>query len=336
VGPAGGGSLGLPGGGVKVAPAGGPGSTSLTPVQLAAAQQAVTTIATAIHAQSKAEIDQVSRPNVVLPDGTTSSFPVNVVRSVPRGFRQLAQLYLGSPEVLALYHLPASALTADVTTSRTDLAQAQLDLGPDPNLLITPNIGLSSQLPSYQSAPNTLISPHYAATLGLSSSPAGWLLQSEHPLTPAEITSARTAAANAGLVIETRDKPDHSLQKLRDYSTGIGVLVALGVLLMTVGLIRSETANDLRTLSAAGASSTTRRTLTAVTAGALALLGSVLGTAGCYVALLAWNLHDLDYLSHPPTVDLLTLILGLPLAATVIAWLAAFRTPTGISHRPLE
>ena len=56
------------------------------------------------------------------------------------------------------------------------------------------------------------------------------------------------------------------------------MLVALGVLAMTVGLIRSETAGDLRTLTATGASSATRRTLNAATAGALALLGGILGT----------------------------------------------------------
>jgi putative ABC transport system permease protein len=138
------------------------------------------------------------------------------------------------------------------------------------------------------------------------------------------------------MAIETRNKPDHSLQTLRDYSTGIGVLVALGVLMMTVGLIRSETANDLRTLSAAGAAGTTRRTLTSSTAGVLALLGGLLGTAGCYLALVAWNVHDFDYLAHPPTLDLLALTVGLPVAAVVIGWLAAFRAPTGIAQRPLE
>jgi hypothetical protein len=62
----------------------------------------------------------------------------------------------------------------------------------------------------------------------------------------------------------------------------------------------------------------------------------VLGTGGCYVALVAWNIHDLGYLAHPPTLDLLALIIGLPVAAVVIGWLTAFRAPTGIAHRPLE
>ena len=73
---------------------------------------------------------------------------------------------------------------------------------------------------------------------------------------------------------------------------------------MTVGLIRSETANDLRTLTATGASSTTRRTLTGATAGALALLGALLGTAGAYAALLAWHRSDLSPLGHVPVANL--------------------------------
>jgi putative ABC transport system permease protein len=63
------------------------------------------------------------------------------------------------------------------------------------------------------------------------------------------------------------------MQQLRDYATLVGILLALSVLGMTVGLIRSETSGDLRTLTAAGASGNTRRMLTGTTAGALGLLG---------------------------------------------------------------
>ena len=62
------------------------------------------------------------------------------------------------------------------------------------------------------------------------------------------------------------------------------MLLALGILAMTVGLIRSEAAGDVRTLTATGASSATRRMLTAATAGGLAILGVALGTAGAYAA----------------------------------------------------
>ena len=38
-----------------------------------------------------------------------------------------------------------------------------------------------------------------------------------------------------------------------------GIALALGILAMSIGLIRSESARDLRTLTAAGAGSMTRR-----------------------------------------------------------------------------
>ena len=62
------------------------------------------------------------------------------------------------------------------------------------------------------------------------------------------------------------------------------MLIALGVLAMSVGLIRSESAGDLRTLAAIGASGRTRRAITSATAGALALLGAVLGSAVAFAA----------------------------------------------------
>ena len=90
---------------------------------------------------------------------------------------------------------------------------------------------------------------------------------------------------------------------------------------MSVGLIRSETASDLRTLAATGASSSTRRTLTAATAGALALLGAVLGTVAAYVAAIAYSwdnpLDGLSELSSVPTANLLIILVGMPLVAAV-------------------
>jgi len=105
---------------------------------------------------------------------------------------------------------------------------------------------------------------------------------------------------------------------------------------MVVGLLRSETANDLRTLTAAGAGSRSRRTLTATTAAALALLGALLGTADAYLALLAWHRHDPGVLSHVPVANLAVILAGLPLVAVVAGWLLAGREPSAISRRPLE
>ena len=57
----------------------------------------------------------------------------------------------------------------------------------------------------------------------------------------------------------------------------LGLVIALGVLVMSVGLVRSETSGDLRTLAATGASSRIRRSITSATAGAIGLLGAILG-----------------------------------------------------------
>jgi hypothetical protein len=79
------------------------------------------------------------------------------------------------------------------------------------------------------------------------------------------------------------------LGKIADGATALGIVIALGVLAMPVGVIRSETARDLRTLTATGASTTTRRMITAATAAALGLLGAVLGMTDAVVAGLAWR-----------------------------------------------
>ncbi len=198
-----------------------------------------------------------------------------------------------------------------------------------------PSVQTIDQLPGYTSAPTALITAHAMQELGLEAIPAGWLVQTPGPLTTGQIDTAQKAAAAAGLYVETKSV-QKSLAGLRNWSTIAGILVALGVLGMTVGLIRSETANDLRTLSATGASSTTRRALTGATAAALALLGALLGTAGAYAALLAWHRSNLKPLTNIPAVDLVVILAGLPLIAGVAGWLLAGRDPGVLSRRPIE
>ena len=105
---------------------------------------------------------------------------------------------------------------------------------------------------------------------------------------------------------------------------------------MTVGLIRTEAASDLRTLTATGATSTTRRTLTATTAGTLALLGTLTGAAGAYLALAAGHRSDSGVLSHPPVLYLTITILGISAAAALSGWLLAGRQPPAVARRVLE
>ena len=119
-------------------------------------------------------------------------------------------------------------------------------------------------------------------------------------------------------------------------TTAAGALLALGILALTVGLIRGESAGDLGTLAATGATPRVRRTLTATTAGALALLGALLGIAGAYIVLLAAYHDDLGYLSDVPVLYLALALIGVPLAAAAAGWLVAGREPPAIARRVIE
>ncbi|HLK42463.1 MAG TPA: FtsX-like permease family protein [Thermoleophilia bacterium] len=200
---------------------------------------------------------------------------------------------------------------------------------------ITPTLQTFSSLPAYTSAPGTLLTPHAMSRLGYQAIAAGWLVQTPTALSPTQIGAATRAAAAAGLLVESH-KAVQSNAPLRNWATAVGALVALGVLGMTVGLIRSETASDLRTLTATGASSRTRRNLTAATSAALAFLGALLGTAGAYAALLAWHRSDLNPLNRVPVANLIEILAVLPLVAAAAGWLLAGREPAVISRQPLE
>ena len=112
-----------------------------------------------------------------------------------------------------------------------------------------------------------------------------------------------------------------------------GMLLALVILAMTVGLIRSESAGEMRTLTATGATSSTRRSISAVTAGALAVLGAILGIVGAYIALAAGRLSNLTPL---PIGHLAVVVVGTPLVAMAAGWLFAGREPPVLARRPLD
>jgi putative ABC transport system permease protein len=165
--------------------------------------------------------------------------------------------------------------------------------------------------------------------------PAGWLVESSRPLTTAQVADARDAAAKAGLTVEVRRKSNPPTAVMA-IATAAGGLLALAILALTVGLIRGESAGDLRTLTATGATPRIRRTLTATTAGALALLGALLGIGGAYIALAATYHDDLGYLSEVPVLYLALAVVGVPLCAAAAGWLAAGREPPAIARSVIE
>jgi putative ABC transport system permease protein len=314
-----------------------------TPAQLQGFQAAVESIATALDRADVVTLEAAVNPAVTLlpgvgnregGKGTTALVRLEPLEDGGKRLFFVAPLYVATPALLAHYGIDAAAVdaTADVLSGRTDLAGAVLAFGPrqeaEPRLQAV-------DLPAFSSGPSALLTTHAIQRLGLQQQVVGWLVQTSRPLTEAQIEAARTAAAGAGLTIETRDTKA-SLTRLGQGATAAGMLLALGVLAMTVGLIRSETANDLRILTAAGATGTARRTVTGATAAALALAGAVLGTAGAYLALAAWHHRDLGALSHPPLGNLAAIVAGLPVVAGVAGWLLAGREPPAIARRPLD
>jgi len=210
--------------------------------------------------------------------------------------------------------------------------------------LTHPVIQYLAALPTGVHAPNMLLTEHAVHELRISSlvigSPIAWFVNAAEPITADEIHNAQAIAAPANLSIETRNDEPTSGQ-LIDWATAAGMAIALSILAMSVGLIRSEAARDLRTLAAAGASSYTRRTLTAITAAALAFSGAILGTLAGYVAVIGYlrssSLHGgLSSLANVPVPNLLAILVGLPLVAALAAWLLAGRQPPAIARQPIE
>jgi putative ABC transport system permease protein len=315
------------------------------PAVVASVHSTAASIAHAVGSGTVVELDSAVDLHAQIPAGAPpGSGQANLVRPVTyegqRGFNMITVPYAATPAVLDLYGIAPRDIAsgADVLTARTDLTGTQLGTGfgsANTRDFRRITVQVSTRLPKYTSAPNTLITPKAMSALGYTAEPIGWLIQTARPLTPSQITHARHQAAAGGITIETRTGPDQSLQRLRNYSTLAGLLLALGVLAVTIGLIRSETTHDLRTLTAAGASAATRRTLHAASAGALGLLAGVLGTTAAYVALIAWHWHNISYLNQPPYVELAALILGLPALAGAGAWLVS-HTPSAIGRRSLE
>jgi putative ABC transport system permease protein len=207
---------------------------------------------------------------------------------------------------------------------------------PSAGCLANPRMQEVSNLPSGTSAPNTVITEQAVQRYHLQENLDGWLIQAPRPLTASQVNAARQIAVTAGVSVETKSG-QLGLSQISDGATVLGLIIALGVLVMTVGLIRSETARDLRTLAATGASSTTRRTITGATAGALGLLGAVLGTLAAAIAGAAWARSSLSVtFGDVPAADLLALLVGLPVVAAVGGWLLAGRQPAIISRQPVE
>jgi putative ABC transport system permease protein len=319
---------------------------SLTPAQADNARLRVDAIAAALHATSVLALQGAVDPNgpqesagsdsgrTPVQLGKPHPVVVNGRQGTSYGSAEAVPLFVATPELLGHYGIdPASIdVGTDILTSRADVDA--YDLIPGRYRDWHPQIRPAA-LPTYTSLPSALLTTHALQTLHLTPATAGWLVRAPHPLTQAQIDQAEQTALAAGLSVETRPT-GADMARLADNATGTGIAVALGVLAMTVGLIRSETAGDLRTLTAAGARRRTRRALTAATAAALALLGAVIGTAGAYLALLAWYHREPHWLGHVPVLNLAAILVGLPLIAYAGGRLLAGKETPTVARQPLD
>ncbi len=328
-------------------PYGGPQRGGTPPVSTAQAQKVAKEIAADLGTTSMITLESTSAGLTHAAAGRSWSGPI----------------YVATPQLLKAFGISQSEINpdADILTMRPGLSTTSLmqltygNSGPQGNgpggngwpcpagsCLANPPIQEFSQLPSGTSAPNTVVTEHAITALHLQSSvqTAGWLITVPGGLTPAQITTARQLAAGAsGMSVETRNSIP-SLAQIVDVATIFGIVLALGILGMSVGLVRSEAARDLRTLAATGASGTTRRTITATTAGALAFTGAVVGIIGGYLAAIGFfrsnSLDGLSSLTSIPVTNLLVILVGMPLAATVLGWLLSGRNPAGMGRQPLQ
>ncbi len=268
-----------------------------------------------------------------------------------RGFS--GDTYVATPQLLNAFGITTAQVNpgADFLTMRPGLATTQqMQLWDTPKVppdspctpgscLANPAIQEIGALPTGTSAPNTVITEHAMREFKFTATTAGWLIQAPGGLTATQVTNAGQTAATAGASIESVNNIP-SYTQVTAVATIFGIVLALGILAMSIGLVRSETAGDLRTLTATGASGTARRTLTAATAGALALTGAVIGTAGAYLAATGFfrtnQLDQLSELDSVPVAGLLWILVGMPVIAVVAGWLLAGREPPAIARQPLE
>jgi putative ABC transport system permease protein len=323
----------------------------LTGAQEASLGRGLNSLAASLHARAAVPLETVAQ----LTDAGASPHS-NFTGSV----------YVATPQLLATYGIKASQIApgTDVLTARPGLAGlGGMEMiwggagscsgrclgipavpgahgGPPCTLsndcVANPAIQTVSSLPSGTDAPNTVITEYAVRKYHLQTQLSGWLIQAPAPLTAAQIRAARhvVLADQAPLEIASGGSNFHEIAEV---GTVVGIVLALGVLAASVGLIRSETARDLRTLTATGASASARRSITAATVAALGLLGAIVGMAFALAASLVWAHASLSALfGDVPLADVLALLAGLPLVAAAGGWLFAGRQPPLIARQPIQ
>ena len=316
------------------------------PAAIASLQAGVDAIADELDDATALRLDGAANPNA-RPDPNVDAVPgISVARRHGDGWADLGLIFVATPELLEHYGLaPDAADDAGILTNFAlpldvmDLGDAppqRRETAAEPREASRPAEPLEAPgvLPdTYTALPGALISTSELAARGWTAEPSGrWLITNSAALSSAELEAARTIAVQYGLSIQSRDESS-TLANVRLGAVAVGMILALGILAMTVGLIRAESVGELRTLTATGATGSIRRRITAATASGLAGLGALLGAVGAYVALVAAQIKDLSPL---PIAELVVIVIGTPLAAAAVGWVFAGREPEALGRRPID
>jgi putative ABC transport system permease protein len=299
-----------------------------SPDEIEALDAAVARIGTDLGDANVIPIDVAVAPDM---DGFGGLPAVVLTEEVEPGLnRILTFVYVASEAILERYSVDLSGLDEDVEILTAE--QGPLFLEPmRPEPVESPFV----LAPGFTSIPASFVTPKALVERGWEPARAAWLLEAPSPITDAQFEDARQAAAAAGITVEAR-ADQANLRAIRSAASAAGVAIALGILAMTVGLLRSEAAGDLRTLTATGAPRGIRRSLTASTTGSLAFVGALLGTFGAYAGFVAGFSDQLDALTPVPMIHLALILIGLPLLATGLAWLVAGSEPDALGRRFLH
>ena len=320
-----------------------------TPAQLARSAARVRQLAAGLGQAAVIPLRKAYQPGdtpIVTFEGDRALVAVGLARQVdPKSWTRGSGLYVATPALLR--HLgidpatvdPSTDFLADPTVPTDKLVILSIQARKEFAVTNVQRIDSREVLGSWEAetgrVPSSFVTLDGLRRRGWRQAAAGWLVESSRPLTSEQIAAARELAAEASLTIETQ-RESTSLATPIVIAIAAGALLALAILALTVGLIRSESAGDLRTLTATGATSRIRRTLTAATAGALALLGALLGLAGAYLALAATYHDDFGYLTRIPVLSLVFIVFGIPLIATAAGWLLAGREPPAIARPAIQ
>ena len=293
--------------------------------------QRVRDLASRVGATRVVDLDMVVVPGTPPEGGLVDAGEVQalqLVRQQPGDSRlDSVNAYVGTPALLDALGVPGEVFAHhDVVTTDTTGTLSLVGGGASKrDLERLTRVGAMTTT-RHSSLPEVLLAPSLVAQRGWHEQRAGWWVQAPHALTAAQRALLPKLAADASVRVELRDR-QASLGARRLQATAFGMVIALGVLAMTIGLLRAESARDVQTLTAAGAPPRVLRSVTASTAAALATLGVVLGVLGAYVVLVAAYFNDRGKFLPVPVANVAAIAIGVPLLAYASGWVLAGRRP---------